>query len=403
VLADTHCVVVYIQLNASEGERAMVERVDVSPALLAWALDRSRISDNDKRYERFSRWAAGDEQPTFKQLEAFANATHAPLGYLFLNQPPVETVPIPDFRTVGNSGVASPSPDLLDTIYDCQMRQDWYRTYAAEQGFDPLPFVGTATVSDPVEQVAERIRRAIGFTMDQRANFSNWEDALRQLIDSVESIGVLVMISGIVGGNTRRKLDPEEFRGFALTDPLSALIFINGSDSKSAQIFTMIHELAHVWLGETALSDAQLGSNSTTGSELWANQVAAEVLVPIARLRTDYRNSADLPELVRLAGLYKVSTLVILKRIFDGGYLQWDDYRARYIDEVDRVRAIVDARQGSGGNYYNTQPLRLSRNFARAVIVDTREGRTLYRDAFGLLGAAKRETFDRLASTLGVG
>jgi Zn-dependent peptidase ImmA (M78 family) len=381
----------------------MVERVDVSPVLLTWALDRSRISDNDKRYERFSRWATGDEQPTFKQLEAFANATHAPLGYLFLSQPPVETVPIPDFRTVGNAGVSNPSPDLLDTIYDCQMRHDWYRTYAAEQSFDPLPFVGTATVNDPVEQVADRIRLAIGFTMDQRANFNNWEDALRQLIDSIENIGVLVMISGIVGGNTRRKLDPDEFRGFALTDPLSALIFVNGADSKSAQIFTMIHELAHVWLGETALSDAQLGSNSTTGSELWANQVAAEVLVPIARLRTDYRKSSELPELQRLARLYKVSTLVVLKRIFDGGYLQWDDYRERYLDEVDRIRAIVDARQGSGGNYYNTQPLRLSRNFARAVIVDTREGRTLYRDAFGLLGAAKRETFDRLASTLGVG
>ena len=381
----------------------MVERVDVSPALLTWALDRSRISDNDKRYERFSRWAAGDEQPTFKQLEAFANATHAPLGYLFLSQPPVETVPIPDFRTVSNAGVSNPSPDLLDTIYDCQMRHDWYRTYAAEQGFDPLPFVGTATVNDQIEQVADSIRHAIGFTMDQRATFRNWEDALRQLIDSIESIGVLVMISGIVGGNTRRKLDPDEFRGFALTDPLSALIFVNGTDSKSAQIFTMIHELAHVWLGETALSDAQLGSNSTSGSELWANQVAAEVLVPIARLRTDYRNSPELPELQRLARLYKVSTLVVLKRIFDGGYLQWDDYRTRYLGEVDRVRAIVDARQGTGGNYYNTQPLRLSRNFARAVIVDTREGRTLYRDAFGLLGAAKRETFDRLASTLGVG
>src|SRR6185312_1746939 len=126
--AVTRCRVVYIRLNARKGERAMVERVDVSPVLLTWALDRSRISDNDKRYERFSRWATGDEQPTFKQLEAFANATHAPLGYLFLSQPPVETVPIPDFRTVGNAGVSNPSPDLLDTIYDCQMRHDWYRT-----------------------------------------------------------------------------------------------------------------------------------------------------------------------------------------------------------------------------------------------------------------------------------
>lgn len=379
----------------------MAERVAVSPTLLSWALDRSGLTEEDSRYERFSRWASGDEQPTFRQLEAFATATHAPLGYLFLPSPPVEKVPIPDFRTMGNIGVSTPSPDLLDTIYESQMRHDWYRSYAVEQDYDPLPFVGSASLNDPVIQVADDIRRTIGFTMDERPQYKRWEDALRRLIDAIESVGVLVMVSGIVGGNTRRKLNPEEFRGFALTDPMASLIFVNGADSKAAQIFTMVHELAHVWLGETALSEAGMATQSSNAHELWANQVAAEVLVPIANLRKDYRQSADVAELQRLAKLYKVSTLVVLKRIHDAGFLKWDDYQKRYATELARVKEIM-AIKSSGGNYYDTQPLRVSQNFARAVIVDALEGRTLFRDAYGLLGAAKRKTFDGLAEKLGV-
>lgn len=379
----------------------MAERVPVNPTLLSWALDRSGLTEEDKRYERFSRWAAGDEQPTFRQLEAFATATHAPLGYLFLPSPPVETVPIPDFRTIANAGVSSPSPDLLDTIYESQMRQEWYRAYALEQGYEPLPFVGSVSVKDSVIGVADDIRRTIGFTMDERPQYKRWEDALRRLIDAIESTGVLVMVSGIVGGNTRRKLNPNEFRGFALTDPMASLIFVNGADSKAAQIFTMVHELAHVWLGETALSEAGMATESSNAHELWANQVAAEALVPIANLRSDYRQSADVAELKRLAKLYKVSTLVVLKRIQDAGFLQWDDYQERYEAELARVKEVM-ASMGSGGDYYKTQPLRVSQNFARAVIVDALEGRTLFRDAYGLLGASKRKTFDGLAERLGV-
>lgn len=379
----------------------MAEPVAVSPTLLRWALDRSGLPTDHSQYERFSRWAAGDEQPTFRQLEAFATATHAPLGYLFLPEPPVEAVPIPDFRTMGNTGIAKPSPDLLDTIYQSQMRHDWFRLHAIEQDFEPLPFVGSVSVGDPVEQVADDIRRTIGFTMANRVRFNRWEDALRQLIDSIERVGVLVMVSGIVGGNTRRKLDPAEFRGFALTDPMASLIFVNGADSKAAQIFTMAHELVHVWLGETALSEAGMASQASNTHEAWANKVAAEMLVPIANLRTDYRQSADVPELQRLAKLYKVSTLVVLKRIYDAGFLPWDDYQQRYAAEFARVKEIM-ATKGSGGNYYDTQPLRVSQNFSRAVIVDALEGRTLFRDAYSLLGATKRKTFDGLAKKLGV-
>jgi len=210
------------------------------------------------------------------------------------------------------------------------------------------------------------------------------------------------MVSGIVGSNTHRVLDADEFRGFALTDPLASLVFVNGADTKAAQIFTLVHELAHVWLGESALSDAQMARATNNDHELWANRVAAEILVPLSSVRADYRDNADQEELRRLARIYKVSTLVVLKRIHDAGFLTWEDYRSRYDTELARLKEIIAARKRSGGDYYNTQPLRISQTFARAVIVDAMEGRTLYRDAFSLLGSAKRSTFEGMANKLGV-
>jgi Zn-dependent peptidase ImmA (M78 family) len=249
------------------------------------------------------------------------------------------------------------------------------------------------------------MRRELGFDLADRTVFTNSDDALRQLIDRIENIGVLVMVNGVVGADTHRALAPEEFRGFALSDPQAPLIFVNGADTKAAQIFTLIHELAHVWLGGSALSDAAMASRGGVTEELWCNRAAAEMLVPIAALRGDYQGNPTEQEVARLARRFKVSTLVILTRLFDAKYLNWDDYRQLYEDEREAVIALARHRRGerSGGDYYNTQPLRLSRHFARAVIASTYEGGTSFREAFQLLGTRKHETFTKLADQIGVG
>jgi Zn-dependent peptidase ImmA (M78 family) len=368
-------------------------------------VERAGWSDEDvaDREPAVRRWLAG-ERPTLKQLEKFANATHAPLGQLFLPEPPVEPMPIPDMRTMRNQEVRRPSADLLDTIYLCQARQDWYRDYAVLHGLSDADAVGTTTIENPYELVADRMRRALAFELTDRGRFTTWEDALRQLIDLIENTGVLVMVSDIVGSNTHRRLDPEEFRGFALADPLAPLVFVNGADTKAAQIFTLVHELAHIWLGGSAVSDAAMGRRSANNVELWCNRVAAEVLVPLGTIQTEYQGEPTVAELERLSKRYRVSTLVVLRRLFDARFLDWDDYRERYEAELDRVIEAMAARRGesAGGNYYFTQPLRLSRRFARAVITNTLEGGTEYRDAFRLLGTKKHETFQILASELGV-
>ena len=377
-------------------------RVAIEPALLSWASERSGREPEDlrARFPKLELWEQGKAQPTLKQLEQFAAATHTPVGYLFLPEPPVERLPIPDLRTLGNRHLGRPSPDMLETVYISQQRQEWYRDYARSIGESPVDFVGSARLEDTVVATASRIRHALGFDLDERRQSPTWTDALRRFIEQADGLGVLVMVSGIVGNNTHRALDPDEFRGFALSDGIAPLIFVNGADTKSAQMFTVAHELAHIWLGQSGVSDAQAAQVPEQSIERWCNQVAAELLVPLDVLRGEYDQTAALrSEMDRLARRFKVSTLVVLRRIFDAGALTWDPFRQAYKEELERLLAIP---RGSGGNFYLTQAARLGRRFSRALVVSTLEGQTLHRDAFRLLGFSKLETFRELGKSLGV-
>jgi len=385
----------------------MADRVDVAPAMLVWARGRSGLEVGDLTGKSglagLAEWEAGDARPTLKQLEAFARATHTPIGFLFLPEPPEEQLPIPDYRTRGDRRVGRPSPDLLDTIYGCEMRQDWFHRYAESQGAAPVALVGSLDRRTNPDVAAAQLRDRLGFTLADRVRYPNWSSALSGLIEHAESAGVLVMVNGVVGGNTHRVLDPQEFRGFTLTDELAPVVFINGADTKAAQIFTLAHELAHVALGESAVSNPDLGGlMDDNDHERWCNQVAAELLVPADSLRAEFSRDEDLTaSLDRLARLHKVSTLVVLRRIYDVGLMTAAEFRVAYPVELRRVM-VAAAQKAGGGNFYNTQPVRVSRRLAKAVIADTLEGRTSYGDAFQLLGSRKLSAFEELGQKLGV-
>ena len=381
-----------------------MNRVPVKPDLLRWARERAgyEVHSIARRFPKFEEWERGALQPTFKQLEAFAKATHTPVGFLFLAEPPVENIPIPDFRTVANSHVGHrPSPNLLDTVYLCQQRQDWYRDFALSMHEPTLAFVGSARLEDDIVKIAARMRHALGFDLEERRRLSTWTDALRRFIEQADALGILVMVSGVVGNNNRRGLDPQEFRGFALADPLAPLVFVNGADTRAAQIFTLAHEIAHLWLGQSAVSDAEARVAPDQAVELWCNRVAAELLVPLAALRDELDKDADLQtELSRLARRFKVSTLVILRRIHDAGRLTRDELWSAYDTELKKLRTLPT---GSGGDFYRTLGARVSKRFARALVVSTLEGRTAFTETFRMLGLKKMQTFKDLGDSLGVG
>jgi Zn-dependent peptidase ImmA (M78 family) len=381
----------------------MSVQVTVQPQVLRWARERASLATDELarrlnlKEERVAEWERTG-QLSLAHLERVASKTHTPVGYLFLPAPPKETLPIPDFRTLDGEGIRQPSPELLDTIYQCQQRQDWYREHLLAEGEDPLRFVGSSSLTDAPVDVAVRIRTTLGFSSAERAALPNWEETLRVMVERIEAARILVMRNSVVGNNNYRKLSVDEFRGFALCDEYAPLIFVNAADPKSAQMFTLAHELGHLWLGQSGVSDAD--PNSAQQSERFCNAVAAEVLVPLEEFRAVWQAHADpLEEAHRLCRLFKVSSLVMLIRAREAGVLPLEAFDKLY--RLERAGSGGGDKPG-GGDFYLTQRSRLGKRFARAVIGSALEGRTTYTTAFQLLGLRKGETFDQLAKSLGV-
>ncbi|TAL90286.1 MAG: ImmA/IrrE family metallo-endopeptidase [Rhodanobacter sp.] len=379
--------------------------IAASIPVLRWAAQRERLHDEDltQRFPKWPLWLSGDAQPTLRQLENFARLTHTAIGYFFLPEPPELALPVPDFRTVRDQFLAEPSSNLLDTLYLCQQRQAWYRDYARVRGFEPLPFIGSAQPEQPAEKVARAIGATLAVSTAERQAMRTWEDALRQLIRAAEDAGILVMATSVVGSNNHRPLDVDEFRGFVLADDLAPLIFLNGADSKSAQMFTLGHELAHLWLGASGVSDAQAGKVPAQQMERWCNRVAAELLMPMEAVWAAHHAETPVTdEIQRLARVFKVSTLVVLRRLFDAGYINEATLWQQYREEENRLRKLKERKDQSGGDFYRSLGARASKRFSRAVVSSALEGMTSFSEANRLLGVRKAATFNQLAHELGV-
>lgn len=381
-----------------------MSRVSVNPEILHWARERAGVSMVAliHRFPKFAQWETGEVKPTLKQLEALAKKTLTPLGYFFLDAPPEDRLPIPDFRTLDDRAVHRPSPNLLDTVQMMQRRQAWMREFLIEQGQPRLPFVGAAEPTDDPIEVAARIRQVLGAGDGWAARQRTWEDALRALRHAVEEAGILIVTNGIVGNNTRRKLDPAEFRGFVLADAYAPLVFINGADGKAAQIFTIAHELAHVWFDKSAAFDLRELQPAEDRTEIACNKVAAEFLVPERELRALWPVARQGTEPFQvIARNFKVSTLVAARRALDLELIDRDAFFDFYRNYLEEERRFV-ARRKPGGDFYANQNGRVGRRFAYAVVRAAKEGRLLYREAYQLTGL-QGKTFDKYAKSLGPG
>jgi len=382
-------------------------RVAVKPELLQWARERAHMDVDGllKRFSKLPEWESGEAQPTFKQLEDFAKATRVPFGYLFLPEPPPEPLPIPDFRTLKNRGVGAISPNLRDSIYAMQRRQAWLRDERADNGAAPLDFVGSAELSDEPAAVGREMRRITGLSNGWAATVATWQEAVGRLRASIETLGVMAVINGVVGNDTHRKLDVDEFRGFALSDALAPLVFVNGADAKSAQMFTLAHELAHVWLGQQGEGLSGFDGLLPDGGavETFCDRAAAEFLVPAAEMKAAW------PEVKReaspfevLARRFKVSPIVIGRRAMDLRLVERQVFFDFYNTYTKQERKARQAATG-GGDFYRNQNSRVGQLFATEVVRAAKEGRIGFKQAYdltGLNGGAFQEYSRRLGMAL---
>jgi len=381
-----------------------MSRVNVNKKVLRWAVSRSgqELDDLEQKFPKIHQWADEESQPTLRQLESLARATHTPLGFFFLAEPPDERLPIPHFRTIHDDTPAKPNPDLFETIQIMQRRQAWMRDFLIEQGQKQLPFVGSARREEQPKLVVQRILETLDLDVGWAAAERTWTDALHTMCQAIEDAGILVVVNGVIGNNTHRKLDPNEFRGFVLVDGYAPLVFVNGADGKAAQMFTLAHELAHVFYGSSAAFDLREMQPADDPMEQTCNRVAAEFLVPQRELRRIWPSvREDSEPFQTIARRFKVSALVAARRALDTNLINREAFLNFYrAYQSDERRAAAD--RSPGGDFYANQNLRVGQRFASAVIRAVKEGKLLYSEAYRLTDLYGK-TFDHYAASLGFG
>lgn len=363
----------------------------ISPLVLQWARKRARLTvatlaqRANVAADKVHEWERGERLPTFRQAQHVAGTLHIPFGYLFLSEPPVEQLRLPDFRRLRADAGDQPSTELIDVIDDVIVKQQWYREYAPTEGRGPLPFVGKFTLDDDNEKIAADISRSVGIPRI-RQEASGWPDFLGKFVHAAEDAGILVMKSSIVGGNVHRKLEVSEFRGFTISDKIAPAIFINSSDARAAQIFTLAHELAHVWLDRSGISNERLdaiASGNNADVEVKCNAIAAETLVPKHDFIWDKKSDID-TNLRVLGRRFGVSSLVVLRRGHDFGFVTNDEFAAKFKVLLNSFIAKEEEQSG-GGDFYPTLYSRNSTVFTEALLGALKQGYASYTEASQML------------------
>lgn len=350
--------------------------LQLSVDTLEWAASKAGFSLLDFARTLYAKEAAvtsialGRLSPA--QLRKFAERAKVPFGFLLLPHPPSEykvSQEITDFRTIKNEQPLS--NDFLDVYKDVEHKRSWFRDYLVSIDAPKLEFVGKykGEHSGDNELIAKDIRQTL--RLDSiRDDIRSAEDYYTAIVRRCESVGVLVFKNSIVVNSTKRKLSLEEFRGFVISDDYAPAIFINGDDTKYANIFTLAHELAHIWLGESGISDIDIDSKNK--EEVKCNAIAAEVLVP----RRDFLNKwnhydANYREKVTLLNRdFKVSELVVARVALTNKKISRAQYAAIHAEIIKFAmeKKRRDQDKNSMVPRAITLPMRNSRRITNTVL-----------------------------------
>ena len=371
--------------------------VNIKPDIITWAIQRAgyELQDFAAKFPSVTDWLEDRKQPTVKQLEKFSHKVHLPFGYLFLAEPPIERLPIPFFRS-NQRGRANQNVgvNVYDTIMLMQQRQGWLRDYLEDNDYESLPFVGKYPNNQNVAEIVADIRRVLGLENEWASSFQKVETAVDHLTQKIEDAGIIVVFNGVVENNTSRPIKVDECRGFVLVDEIAPFMFVNNADGKAAQLFTIVHELAHIWTGHSAGFDFRQLLPANDPTEILCDKVAAEFLVPEASFSRIWSERADI---VYVAKHFKVSQIVIARRALDMGKINMTSFFNFYNNYINQLQYKKES-QASGGDFYATTKKRLSLTFAARINQAVKTNQLLYRDAYkltSLKGDTYKKFFDK--------
>ncbi len=344
------------------------------------------------KFPNFEKWINGDDYPTYNQLVELSKIFHIPFGYFFLEKLPERKYPIPHYRTAQNEDF-NPSNKLLETIFFAQKIQEWAKDILLDWGQEKLPFCGKYKDNYDIARVIEELKKIFEIEHNWASNKSTWTEVLNYLIEKAEDKGIFVIRNGVVGNNTRRKLNVDEFRGFVLYDEIAPVVFINNNDAISAKIFTLIHEVVHILIGQSASFDLRNLQSANNEIEQFCDKCTAEFLVPEKEIRNIHTQKKDLEELARH---FKVSQIVILRRLLDTSLITQQEF---YNQWKKLYKIENKTTQSSGGNFYHTIYNRLGKRFLYVLNNAVKNNTILFRDALRITNLSPK-TYDNLLKSI---
>ena len=379
--------------------------VNIQPAIISWALSQtSEEKLGTKLVDNIKHWLDGTKSPTFNQIEDFSKKSHIPLGYFFLQTPPIEQISLLEYRTLDSIQLTNPSRNLIDTIHDMEAVQEWMVNYRKEWNYDTISIVGSLKGITDISVIADTIRKDLGLNIEWYKDCGNPSEAFNKVRGLLEECGIVVMMNGIVGKNTHRALDVNEFRAFAMVNEWAPLIFINGADSAGGRLFSLFHELVHLWIGENDLyNDTKYSANGIKPIEVTCNAVAGALMVPKTVFLEKWNNNTndDIHEKIKeLARMFRCSSSVIARRALDNKKIDQNVYNMVIADAIE---AYIQTKQekSSGGDYYRVARSKLDGVFVRALCESVNSGRTSFTEAYRLTNTTSK-TFYEVSSGVGV-
>lgn len=378
--------------------------VNIQPEIINWALSQTKSEKlGSKLLNNITQWLNGTKTPTFNQIEDFSRKSNIPLGYFFLQTPPTEQLQLLEYRTIDSTLLANPSRNLIDTIHEMESIQDWMREYRQDLGYVKLPLVGCVKDAGDVQSIVDRIREDLQLDFTWYEECRDAREAFSFIRGQLEACGIIVMMNGIVGKNTHRVLDINEFRAFVMIDEWAPLIFVNASDSDGGKLFSLLHEAAHIWLGKDDLYNDRHGRTEGLKTiEAVCNAVAAELLVPKDIFLDKWDDAADdvYAFITEIAGYFRCGISVIARRAMDLKKISQAEYNRVVKTAINNYQEMKENRESSGGDYYRTMMTRLDGNFVRALCESISMGRTSYTEAYRLTNTSGK-TFSEIAQRFG--
>jgi len=365
----------------------MADKANITPNVLKWARESAKITEEIAAskaavpIEKFREWETGNAYPTIKQAQKLAKVYKRPFALFFLPDVPTDFQPLQDFRKTGSKELGTSS---IFIIREIQQKQAWIREVNEENDENKVPFIGKYSIKDNPKIVAQDILNELNINpLYYKSN-----NPILEWIEKAESKGVFISRTSFI--HSRLKLDSNEIQGFAIADGYAPFVFINSEDWNAPQLFTLVHELAHLWISESGISNdiepAIKNSNDYNPIELFCNEVAANALIPENLIRSlDKSTFNNSKEVFKDAKIFGVSSFAFIVRALNLGIININDYQklkreadkdfdAFLLREAEKKAKQKEKEKPGGPNYFLLQLNRNSRLFTQTVLDAFRSG-----------------------------